>query len=302
MTAAYTPSLPHLQIFGMLFTVCLCRNVEEEETAWTSTAKQVTRIAKSIRSAHTPNVWECAGIFVRAHAISVCLHVYSFTKTCRKHQPGGTEKFEIPGLPQRRLWPVLGAVIPGDPDLYTTHAKSINPVVAECENVLIQSPWIGKTWIYQYQSIQACNQVHTNRLNHVKRMAQMIQSNQSISPIYMVDLFWKIFYFVDLFWKRSISLTLFWEAFDFVDLFWDIWNHFNWFNHTSPSKSIYSVTHFVKTDWLSHQSTHLEKERNQFNQSCGKINRFKSINSVDLIGIQVRGDLKHFGTAGLYLR
>ena len=27
-----------------------------------------------------------------------------------------------------------------EPDLYTTHAKSINSIVAKCENVLIQSP------------------------------------------------------------------------------------------------------------------------------------------------------------------
>ena len=40
-------------------------------------------------------------------------------------------------------------------DLYTTHAKSIISIMAKCENVLMQSPWIGITWIYQ--SIQSCN-------------------------------------------------------------------------------------------------------------------------------------------------
>ena len=61
-----------------------------------------------------------------------------------------------------------------------------------------------------------------NGLNQVKRMTQLIQSNQSINSIYIlsfleilyfVGLFWKILYFVvDLFLgKRSISLTFFGE-------------------------------------------------------------------------------------------
>ena len=61
-----------------------------------------------------------------------------------------------------------------------------------------------------------------------------------------------------------------WETFGFVDLFLDILNQFNWFYQTSPSKSIDSVTCFMKTSWLNHQSIHLEKELNRFNQFCGK--------------------------------
>ena len=73
-----------------------------------------------------------------------------------------------------------------------------------------------------------------------------IPINQSAQ--YMCWLIW-ITYFVDLFWRTC----------DFVDLSGGILNQFNWFNHTSPSKSIDSVTYFMKTNWLSHQSTHLEK-------------------------------------------
>ena len=142
-------------------------------------------------------------------------------------------------------------------DLYTTHAKSINSIVAKCENVLIQSPWIGITWIYQ--SIQSVTKyLHMNRLDQVKRMTQMIQFNQSINSIYMLTFF-----------GRPISLT-FLENVRFRWPFWDTLNQFNGFNRTTPSKSIGSVTYFMKTNWLSHRSTHLEKELNQFNQFCGK--------------------------------
>ena len=48
-----------------------------------------------------------------------------------------------------------------------------------------------------------------NRLNQVKRMTQMIQSNQSISAIYISTSLG----------KSSISLTFFWKTFDFIDLF-----------------------------------------------------------------------------------
>ena len=47
--------------------------------------------------------------------------------------------------------------------------------------------------------------------------------------------------------------------------FCDIFNQFNGFSHTSPWKSIDSMTYFMKTNWLIHQSAHLEKELNQFN-------------------------------------
>ena len=106
---------------------------------------------------------------------------------------------------------------------------------------------------------------------------------------YFVELFWKTFNFVDLFGKRSISLIFFGKRSISLTFLGDILNQyqFNWFNHTSPSKSIDSVTYFMKTNWLSHQSTHLEKELNRFSQFCGKMKWFNSIKSVELIGIQV---------------
>ena len=106
------------------------------------------------------------------------------------------------------------------------------------------------------------------------------KSNQSINSIYMLTFFG----------KSSISLPFFWKTFDFVDLcwhFWDILNQFNWFYHTSPSKSIDSVTYFMKANWLSHQSNHAEKELNRISQFFRKMNRFKSVNSVELIGTQI---------------
>ena len=83
------------------------------------------------------------------------------------------------------------------------HTNVINSIVAKCENVLIQSPSIGITWICQ--SIQWCYKVPMNRLNQVKRMTQMIHSNQSTHYIcwtFLENLFrWSFF------GKRWISLT-----------------------------------------------------------------------------------------------
>ena len=115
-----------------------------------------------------------------------------------------------------------------------------------------------------------------NRLNQVKRLTQMFQSNQSINS-YILTVLWRPSFSLTFFGKHSMPLTFFRISF----------NQFNWFNHTSPSKSIDSVTYFMKTKWLSHQSSHFEKKLNQFNQFCKETNRFKSIHSVELIGIQV---------------
>ena len=63
--------------------------------------------------------------------------------------------------------------------------------------------------------------------------------------------------------KHDISLTFFLENVWFHWLFWDILNLFNWFNHTSPSKSIDSVTHFMKRN--DSVTNHLTWKRNWIN-------------------------------------
>ena len=69
--------------------------------------------------------------------------------------------------------------------------------------------------------------------------------------------------------------------------FWDILNQLNRFNRTSPSKSIGSVTYLTKTNWLSHQSLTWKRNWIKLINFAEKMNRFKSINSVELIRIQV---------------
>ena len=91
---------------------------------------------------------------------------------------------------------------------------------------------------------------------------QMIQSNQlnqSFNSIYMLTFLENLLFR----WPFRENARFRWPV-------WDILNPFNWFNHSSPSKSIDSVTYFMKTNWLSHLSIHLEKELNRFNQFCGK--------------------------------
>ena len=88
-----------------------------------------------------------------------------------------------------------------------------------------------------------------NKLNQLTRTTQMIQSNQSINNILLTFL---------------ENLRFRWPFFQHFS------NRLNWFNQTSHSKSIDSITYFMKTNWLYHQSTHLEKELNQFNQFCKK--------------------------------
>ena len=83
-------------------------------------------------------------------------------------------------------------------DLYTTHTKSINSIVAKCKKC-IDSITMNR-YSLNIPINQSCYWVHTNRLKQVKRMTQMIQSNQSIHSIYAP--FWKI-YFVDLFLENA---------------------------------------------------------------------------------------------------
>ena len=107
--------------------------------------------------------------------------------------------------------------------------------------------------------------------------SQKNDSNDSVKSINQlniyVDLFLETFNFVDLLWKTfEISFTF----------FWDILNQFNWFNNTSLSNSIESVTYFMKTNWLSHQSAHLEKELNQLELILRK-NESIQINRLSLV-------------------
>ena len=156
-------------------------------------------------------------------------------------------------------------------DSYTTQVKSINSIVAKCENVLIQSPWIGKLeytinsimLLSTYESIQSSQKNDSN------------DSIKSINSTYMLT-FWKT-YFVDLCLENV----------PFCWLLWDILNQFNWFNHTSFSKSTDSVTYFMKTTSLSHNELTWKRNRINSINFPKKKNRFKSINSVESIGIQV---------------
>ena len=70
---------------------------------------------------------------------------------------------------------------------------------------------------YTERTIRIRPTVHMNRRNEVKRMTQMIQSNQSINSIYMLTVFGKHF----------ISLIFFLENVHFFHLVWDILNQFN---------------------------------------------------------------------------
>ena len=151
------------------------------------------------------------------------------------------------------------------------------------------------TWIYQ--SIQSCHLVHTNRLNQVKGMTEMTQSKPSINSIY-ADLFGKSSISLAFLWKlRSTSLIFLgnvrflWPFLGNVRFRWPFVGYFEPVQLIQSYQSLkvnqLSLTYFMKTNWLIRQSTHLEKELNHFNQFCGKMNSFKSINSVEMIGIQV---------------
>ena len=107
----------------------------------------------------------------------------------------------------------------------------------------------------------------------LKRFNQINQSTQYICMLAFVG-------------KPSISLMFFGKRSILLTFFWDILNQFNWFNRTSPSKSIDPVTYFMKMNRLSQQSW----KRNCIESInfAEKVYWFKSINSVELIGVQVR--------------
>ena len=116
-----------------------------------------------------------------------------------------------------------------------------------------------------------------NRLNEVERMTQIIQSNQSINSICMLTFFG----------KSSISLTFFWKTFDLVDLFWIFWiNSIDSIISVAQSQSTQSPTLWKRIHSVTNQLT-WKRNRNDSVNCAEKKNKFKSINSVELIGIQV---------------
>ena len=153
-------------------------------------------------------------------------------------------------------------------DLYTSHDKSINPIVAKCENVLIQSPWIGMTWNQSFQSYY-----YTYESSQSSQKNDSDVSIKSINQLNMCIHFLENLFCWRFFGKRAISLTFlgFFESIQLIQSY--------------QCLTIDSVTYFMKTNWLGHQATHLEKELNQFDQFSEKMNRFKSINWVELTGI-----------------
>ena len=157
------------------------------------------------------------------------------------------------------------------PDLHTIHAKSINWVIGKCGNVLIQSPWIGITWIHL--SIQSCYLVHINRLKSKEWLKWFNQINQ-----------WTQYICWPFFGKHSISLTFFWKTYDFVDLFWIFW--INSIIPIPQSQSTQSHTLWKRNDSVTNQLTWKRNRINSIN-FAEKINRFKSIDSVEWLGIQV---------------
>ena len=116
--------------------------------------------------------------------------------------------------------------------------------------------------------------------------SQRNDSNDSIKSINQLKLFWEFIYFVDLFWRTFKFVDLFWETFYFVDLFWETFDFVDlfgtfWINSIDSIIPVPQSHFFMKTNWLTRQPTQLEKELNRFNQFCGKMHWFKSINSVD---------------------
>ena len=113
-------------------------------------------------------------------------------------------------------------------------------------------------WFSHHESVYL---EYTNQFNHVtkyiwidsiksnKWIKLFNQINQSIQYICWPFLGNLLFRWA-FFGKRPISLTFYWETFDFVDIFLDILNQFNWFNHTSPSKSIDS-SHLIYENELT---------------------------------------------------
>ena len=127
-------------------------------------------------------------------------------------------------------------------NLYTTPAKSINSIVAKRGVVLLQSPWIGipklNIPIISIMSLSTYEATQSSQKNVPNDSIESIGLN-------ICFLFWKLIS-LPLFGRRSTPWTL----------FGDILNQFIWSNHNSPSKSIDSVTYFMKLiDALTNQLT-----------------------------------------------
>ena len=130
-----------------------------------------------------------------------------------------------------------------------------------------------------------------NRLNQVKRMTQMIQSTQSMDLIYQLNQLNQlnsIQYFVDLFWENHLFRWPFSEkTFDFFDLFWIFWiNSIDSIKPVPKNLSTQSPILWKRIDSVTNQLTW---EKTESTQSIfrKKMNRFKSIDSVELNRIQV---------------
>ena len=95
-------------------------------------------------------------------------------------------------------------------------------------------------------------------------------------PVY-ADLFWKIFYFVDLFEKN-----------DFVDFFWEYFESIQLIQ-SYQSLKVNRLSHLLYENELTQSPINSHGKRTESIQSIlrKKMNRFKSINSVELIGLQV---------------
>ena len=120
-----------------------------------------------------------------------------------------------------------------------------------------------------------------------KGMTQIIQWNQSINSILYVDLFWEIFYFVDFFFLENVQFR--WSFLGNVRFRWPFLGRSIQFINSiasiipvSQSQSTQSPRYFMKTNWLSHQSTHFEKELNRFNHVCGK-NELIQVNELSRV-------------------
>ena len=127
-----------------------------------------------------------------------------------------------------------------------------------------------------------------NRLNQVKRMTQMIQSTQSMDLIYQLNQLNSIQYFVDLFWENHLFRWPFSEkTFDFFDLFWIFWiNSIDSIKPVPKNLSTQSPILWKRIDSVTNQLTWEKNWINSINFP-EKMNRFKSIDSVELNRIQV---------------
>ena len=160
-------------------------------------------------------------------------------------------------------------------DLYTTHVKSINSMVAKCENVLIQSPRIGIPWMnIPINSIMLLNTsicINSTRLKEwLKWFNCSNQSNQ-----YICWLFGKT-YFLDLFLE---NVRFHWPF--FLDMiFW-----INAIDSIIPVPQSQSTQ--LPTQWKELTQSPIKSEKELWINSIHfskKMSRFKSFISVELIG------------------